>query len=168
MKSAYLILAITLTGCSSITSDKMQSLALTTQDQTGQIIDKAKCTLHNDKGTWEAESPGFVAIHRSAEDLEVECVKEGQPNGLLKAISRAGGSMWGNIVFGGGIGAIIDHSNGSGYNYPDKLVVKMGASEIIDRKDEKGQKGEKKEPAEDSKKIAATSVEAKEATTTKQ
>lgn len=136
MKAAYVIFAsIVLSGCASITSDKMQSLSLTTEDAQGQTIAAAKCTLHNDKGSWDAESPGFVSVHRSAEDLQVECKKNGQPVGMLKAISRAAGGMWGNIVFGGGIGAVIDHSTGTGYNYPDKLPVKMGASIIADRKD---------------------------------
>ena len=43
--------------------------------------------------------------------------------------------MFGNIIFGGGIGAIIDHSKGTGYNYPNTLPVKMGSSVIVDRKD---------------------------------
>ncbi len=44
--------------------------------------------------------------------------------------------MFGNIIFGGGIGAIIDHSKGTGYNYPDALPVEMGRSKIVDRAQE--------------------------------
>lgn len=57
-------------------------------------------------------------------------------DGMLRAISRAAGSMFGNILFGGGIGALIDHNKGAGYNYPDELPVQMGASVTVDRKDE--------------------------------
>ncbi len=92
--------------------------------------------MQNDKGNWESTSPGFVNVHRSSEDLTVECKKEGLKDGLLKAISRAAGSMYGNIIFGGGIGAIIDHNKGNGYNYPDLLVVEMGKSVIADRKNQ--------------------------------
>ena len=42
---------------------------------------------------------------------------------------------WGNIIFGGGIGAIIDHNKGNGYNYPDQLPVVMGKAVVVDRKD---------------------------------
>jgi hypothetical protein len=42
--------------------------------------------------------------------------------------------MFGNIIFGGGVGAIIDHNKGNGYNYPDSLPVEMGKSVIVDRK----------------------------------
>ncbi len=42
--------------------------------------------------------------------------------------------MFGNIVFGGGIGAIIDHNKGTGYDYPDLLPVKMGEAVVVDKK----------------------------------
>lgn len=32
------------------------------------------------------------------------------------------------------IGALIDHSKGTGYNYPDLLPVEMGKSVLVDRK----------------------------------
>ena len=51
--------------------------------------------------------------------------------------------MFGNIIFGGGIGAIIDHSKGTGYNYPDAVPVKMGRSVTVDRRDEQQAPGDK-------------------------
>lgn len=123
-----------LSGCASITGSEMQSVSLTATDPQGQVVDKAECELDNDKGHWTAKTPSFVTIHRSAEDLTVTCKKEGMVDGVLKAVSRAAGSMFGNIVFGGGIGALIDHNKGNGYNYPDGLPVKMGSSTIVDRK----------------------------------
>lgn len=122
------------TGCASITGSEMQQLSLTTKGEDTKTVEGVKCKLQNDKGTWEATSPGFVNVHRSSEDLTVECKKDGEKDGLLKAISRAAGSMFGNIIFGGEIGAIIDHNKGTGYNYPDALPVQMGSSVIVDRK----------------------------------
>ncbi|MDO8942679.1 MAG: hypothetical protein Q8N17_13675 [Burkholderiaceae bacterium] len=131
-------LAITVlsTGCASITGSEMQQLALSAKSAGNPAIEGAKCRLSNDKGAWEAITPSFVNIRRSAEDLNVECKKDGEPDGFLKAVSRAAGSMYGNIVFGGGIGALIDHSKGTGYNYPDLLPVEMGKSGITDRRDQ--------------------------------
>ena len=131
---ALIVTFIAMTGCASITGSEMQQLSLSTKGQDEKSIDGVKCKLQNDKGTWEATSPSFVNIRRSAEDLTVECKKDGQMDGILKAISRAAGSMFGNIIFGGGIGAIIDHNKGTGYNYPDSLPVEMGKSVIVDRK----------------------------------
>lgn len=122
------------TGCASLTGSEMQQLSLTTNGEDSKAVEGVKCKLQNDKGTWEATSPGFVNVHRSAEDLIVECKKEGQKDGLLKTISRAAGSLFGNIIFGSIIGAIVDHNNGTGYNYPDKLPVEMGKSVTVDRK----------------------------------
>lgn len=127
------VASISFSGCATITSNEVQTVSLNTKSHEGLDIEKAKCTLKNDKGSWEMTSPGFVGIRRSAQDLIVECRKEGVADGFLRAISRAAGGMWGNIVFGGGIGAIIDHSKGTGYNYPDELPVKMGASTTVDR-----------------------------------
>lgn len=137
---AFVVLA---SGCASITSDKTQSLAVTAQTSDGKLIEKAKCSLKNDKGNWQIETPGTVAVHRSAEDILVECKKEGLPDGIARGISRAAGGMWGNIVFGGGVGAIIDHSNGTGYNYPNDLLVTMGASVTFDQANEHKNKDNK-------------------------
>jgi hypothetical protein len=126
-------------GCATITSNEMQTVSLNTKTADGQVVDKAKCTLKNDKGAWEMMSPGFVNVHRSAEDLMVECKKEGIADSVLRAISRAAGSMFGNILFGGGIGALIDHNKGTGYDYPSELPVKMGASTTVDKQQEQQQ-----------------------------
>lgn len=125
-----------ISGCASITGSEMQQLSLTTKGENGQTVEAVKCKIQNDKGFWESTSPAFVQVRRSAEDLVVECKKDGQKDGLLKAVSRAAGSMFGNIIFGGGIGAVVDHSSGKGYNYPDQLPVEMGKSVLVDRKDQ--------------------------------
>jgi hypothetical protein len=143
-----IVLAAALSGgCATITSSEMQSLSLTTQTDEGRIVEKATCTLKNDKGDWQALSPSFVAVRRSAEDLLIECKKDGQPDGFLGAISRAAAGMFGNIIFGGGIGAIIDHSKGTGYNYPDAVPVKMGKSVTVDRREEQQAPGDKPQPS---------------------
>lgn len=80
------------------------------------------------------KTPANVTVRKSNEELTVTCKKDGMPDGLLKAISRAAGSMWGNIILGGGIGAIIDHSKGLGYDYLNELPVKMGESVVTDKK----------------------------------
>jgi len=128
-------LPILTAGCSTITQSETQSLALTATYEAKQV--EATCQLKNDKGAWDAKAPSNVTVRKSNEDLEVTCKKEGMPDGLLKAISRAAGSMFGNIVFGGGIGAIIDHNTGKGYDYPNQLPVKMGEAVVVDKKAER-------------------------------
>jgi len=128
---------LALSGCATITSNELQTVTLSARTGNGEAVDQANCTLTNDRGSWKATAPGNVSVHRSAEDLAVECRKDGMSDGFLRAVSRAAGGMWGNIVLGGGIGAIIDHNKGTGYDYPDNLPVRMGESTTIDRRDEK-------------------------------
>jgi hypothetical protein len=139
MHAKILVLALALavlSGCASITGSEGQSVAVSATSAEGTPVDKAECTLSNDKGQWATNTPNFVTVRRSDEDLTVICKKPGMMDGMLKAVSRAAGSMFGNIIFGGGIGALIDHNKGTGYNYPDQLPVKMGSSVIVDRKEQ--------------------------------
>lgn len=126
---------ILVSGCSTITQSETQRLSVTATHE-GTPLKDADCSLTNDKGTWTAKAPGQVDVRKSGENLNVVCKKEGFVDGLLTAISRAAGSMFGNIIFGGGIGALIDHSKGTGYDYPNNLPVEMGRSVIVDKKQE--------------------------------
>jgi hypothetical protein len=134
-KTTHLLLltvALACGGCSTLTQSESQSLALTATYR-GEPVDPV-CQVKNDKSSTEVKAPANVTVRKSNEDLEVVCKKEGMPDGLLKAISRAAGSMFGNIIFGGGVGAFIDHAKGTGYDYPDQLPVKMGESVVVDKK----------------------------------
>ncbi len=141
----YALLCATLlaSGCASITGSEIQNLSLRATSEQGKDVEKADCELKNDKGQWKGITPGFVAVHRSAEDLLVTCTKAGEKEGIMRAISRAHGGMFGNIIFGGGIGAIIDHNKGTGYEYPDSLVVEMGKSLVRDKQEERDEQRQK-------------------------
>lgn len=140
---ALLCTALLASGCASITGSEIQNLSLRATSEQGKDVEKVDCDLRNDKGQWKGITPGFVAIRRSAEDLLVTCTKAGEKEGNLRAISRAHGGMFGNIIFGGGIGAIIDHNKGTGYDYPDTLVVEMGKSVVRDKNDEREEQKQK-------------------------
>ena len=137
MRLTYLVVLIAMSagGCATITSSDYQPVSVSTYDSHGERLDKVRCQLQNDKGNWEVQAPGFVQVHRSSEDLLVQCRKEGQPDGSARAISRVGAGMFGNIIFGGGVGAIIDHTTGTAYNYPDALNIRMGSMAVFDRQD---------------------------------
>lgn len=114
----------------------MQSVLVSAKDKTGAAVEKAECTLESPKGNWKVVTPGSVMLMRSPEDIQVQCAKYGHVPGLAKLISRAHGGMFGNIIFGGGIGALIDHSKGTGYEYPNVAVIIMGETTMIDRRQE--------------------------------
>ncbi len=127
------LLASLLTGCASITSGTVQTVAVSTKTAAGAEVKQANCTLKNEKGIWNTTTPNNITVRKAAGNLLVECNKQGYPKGTLRAISRAGAGLAGNIFFGGPIGMVIDHSRGAAYYYPANLPVVMGKSIIVDK-----------------------------------
>ena len=128
-----LTLQTLLTGCASITKDSNQPVKIETYSKNNAAINGAKCTAKNERGEWVATAPGNLVVHRSGDNLSVICEKEGEQPGHATVVSRANGGMFGNILFGGGIGAIIDHNKGTAYSYPDWIRVIMGDNLVYDR-----------------------------------
>lgn len=124
---AILALAAVTSGCASITGTTNQSISVQTREQEGKEVPGAACELTNNKGKWFITSPGSVTVTRSNDDMQVLCNKQGSEPGRASVVSWIKGSMFGNIVFGGGIGAIIDHNTGAAYEYPTFIQVVMGA-----------------------------------------
>ncbi|MCY0386492.1 hypothetical protein OVY01_04390 [Robbsia sp. Bb-Pol-6] len=100
-----------------------QSVSIQTQSADGKMINGASCKLQNAKGTWYMTTPGSLVVHRAYGDLSISCKKFGDPFGDATAISSVRGWMFGNIVFGGFIGAGVDLGTGAGFNYPVDITV---------------------------------------------
>ena len=136
-----LVLAITLqvvlTGCATITKDANQSVRVETYSKTNELVKDVKCVGKNERGEFSTDNTGVMRPHRSGENLMVTCSKDGTESGIATLISRANGGMFGNILFGGGIGAIIDHNKGTAYSYPDWVRIIMGDDLLFDRKQNK-------------------------------
>lgn len=123
---AVLVIAGLSSGCASITGTSNQSVSVQTRDQVGGEMTGAACELTNSKGKWFVTTPGSVMVHRSNDDMQVLCTKPGSEPGRTAVVSETKGSMFGNILFGGAIGAVIDHSSGAAYEYPAFVQVLMG------------------------------------------
>ena len=134
---AALALQTVLTGCASITKDAMQPVRVDTYSKSNEIVKDVKCVGKNERGEFASDTSGTMRPHRSGENLVVICTKDGAEKGMATLISRANGGMFGNILFGGGIGAIIDHNKGTAYSYPDWVRVIMGDDLLFDRKQNK-------------------------------
>ena len=114
-------------GCSTLTGEgTAQSISVETMERaSGDRIIDARCDLSNDEGAWTVLTPGSVMVHRSNKPLSVKCQKLGYIQDYSSVDSKTKANMWGNIIIGGGIGAIIDHNNGSAYAYPDVVRIPM-------------------------------------------
>ncbi len=124
-------------GCASITGDTAQSIRVETKTADGSEVKDADCELFNEYGSFRVRTPGNVMVRRSSSDLNVQCQKENLPTASAKAVSRANSGMWGNIIFGGGIGAVIDHSKGTAYTYPQWVQMTFGKILSFDRSDDR-------------------------------
>lgn len=120
-----LAIAMLMSGCASIVNGTNQSLSVEARNK-GEQVAGANCKLTNDKGTWFINSPGSATVHRSFEELAVRCEKEGIAPGLVSVKSSTKGMAFGNILFGGLIGAGVDIANGAAYDYPALITVEMG------------------------------------------
>ncbi|WP_053170855.1 hypothetical protein [Limnohabitans planktonicus] len=119
-------------GCSTLTGEGTgQNLSIMTYTTDNKDLTGAQCELKNDEGTWTAVTPATVMVRRSNKDLMVKCTKSGLSDARANVVSKTKGNMFGNIIFGGGIGAIIDHNNGSAYEYPSVLKLIMGQDSNI-------------------------------------
>ena len=143
-------------GCASITSESNQLVRVDALDEKGVIVAETSCELRNDKGAYQTEGGKHVTVGKSAKNLHITCKTPSRPDEATgTAISRAGAGMFGNILFGGGIGAIIDHNRGTAYNYPDWVQVVFGKVITFDRSKQKegepmkGQEGSSENETQD-------------------
>lgn len=121
-------------GCASIVTGHEQSVSIDTQ-QKGIKIKLANCKLQNDKGTWFVTTPGSTTVRRSYNPMTIVCEKDGHEKGILKVESSTKAMAFGNVVFGGVIGAGVDMATGAAYDYPPLITVEMGQSGEIKRKE---------------------------------
>jgi hypothetical protein len=134
--SAIALLIVT-SGCASIVNETTHPMKLETAKADGEMVANAECKIVNDYGTFTAKSGETTQVRRSSKDLDITCQHPDNPNAVARAISRANAGMAGNIIFGGGIGAIIDHNKGTAYTYPTWIRMVFGKTLVFDRSTEK-------------------------------
>ncbi|MDM4766173.1 hypothetical protein [Pelomonas sp. SE-A7] len=139
MKISVLAAAAVLlcSGCASVMNDSTHPVRIETRTEAGELISNAECKLSNDYGSVSAKSGETTPVRRSAKDLDISCKAPNQPEASGRAISRANSGMWGNILIGGGIGALIDHNKGTAYTYPTWVQLVFGKLMVFDRSAEK-------------------------------
>jgi uncharacterized protein YceK len=131
------VLVLGLGGCASVVNDSTHPVRVQTVTQKNEIVDGADCKWTNDYGSVTTKSGDTAQVRRSNKDLDIVCTHPDQPKAEGRLISRANAGLWGNIIIGGGIGAIIDHNKGTAYTYPTWIKLIFGQSLVFDRSNEK-------------------------------
>jgi uncharacterized protein YceK len=118
---AITVLIATLTGCASIVNGTNQPVSVNTGTVYG-----ATCALENSKGKWYVNStPGSVVVNRSYSNLTINCAKKGYRPSLKQVASKTKAMAFGNLVFGGVVGAGVDIADGAAYDYPTDINVPL-------------------------------------------
>jgi hypothetical protein len=120
MIAAVAALGAALSGCASIVEGTTQSIAVTSPPADG-----AKCVLKSSEGTYYVTTPGNATVHKTKNDLDVNCTKVGFKDAHTTIPSHFNGATAGNILAGGVIGLGIDAATGANYNYPTEYAVTM-------------------------------------------
>jgi hypothetical protein len=138
MKTLFIaVLSLGTVGCASIVNDANQPIRLDAVTADGKPVTGADCKLKNDFGAYAGKSGAIVQVHRSSKDLDITCTSQSRSDANGQAISRANAGLAGNILIGGGIGALIDHNKGTAYTYPTWIQLVFGEMRVFDRKYEK-------------------------------
>lgn len=142
MKKLLLVISVStlFTGCASVMNDVNHPVKLETKTADGKLVTGAECKMINDFGSYTVKSGESVSVHRSGVDLQMSCVHPESGEAKGRAISRVNGGMFGNILIGGGIGAVIDHNRGTAYTYPTWMQLVFGKELVFDRSYEKEEK----------------------------
>ena len=123
MKRVAIALAMTtlLQGCATIVKDKSDTVTVFTPGCPAGT----KCKISNKRGSWIIQTPNTVSVPKSDDKLVIECsTPDGREmEGYLK--SEGGNMIWGNIIFGGIIGAIVDSNTDAHREYDDSITIPL-------------------------------------------
>lgn len=121
-KFVLLAALVGLTSCSSIVNESHLPINLSFSDNSG-----GECALRNKRESYQTQIPASVLVRRSDDPLVYDCTTSDgrKANGSIN--SKVGQTMAGNIIFGGGIGAVIDANNDMHREYPGSFVIPVVA-----------------------------------------
>lgn len=119
----YIVLAISTSACSTLTKDSHVPMNLSYSDNSA-----GDCSLKNKRESYSVEIPGTENIRRSDDPLVYDCTTQDGRTAKGAIVSTVGASMAGNLILGGGIGAIIDATNDYHREYPGQFVIPVVAN----------------------------------------
>ena len=109
---------IGIAGCSSLVNESHVPINLSFSDNSA-----GDCSLENKREKYKTAIPPSIIVRRSDDPLVYDCITLDGRKAEGKINSRVGQTMAGNIIFGGGIGAVIDANNDMHREYPDAFAI---------------------------------------------
>jgi len=114
------VLALLASGCASVMSGTEQDIAVHTNPE------GAECILtREDQELAKIVTPDTVKVSKLKHDIYVNCLMDGFHESKAHINSGTQGSVFGNMILGGGIGWAIDSARGADNKYADVVIVTM-------------------------------------------
>jgi hypothetical protein len=108
-----------LSACASIVSGTDSATYIETKP-----VD-ARCRLHGQDFTREVNTPTSVPLPARASPITVECNAEGFQRTTQQLEASMDGWIFGNLIFGGIVGGVVDIARGAGRKYPPQFQIVM-------------------------------------------
>ena len=116
-----LFAASVMSSCASLTIADEQIVSITT-DCKGRKMPTA-CVASNGTETVAFDTPAKVKVKRSPNDLRIACQGGLLGDAAYKSPASVGLPFYGNILIGGGIGALADMQTNKIYEYPSAINI---------------------------------------------
>lgn len=133
--AALLSIAL-VSGCATVLNESTQTVRVETLTPAGEPVTGAECSAANNKATVTFRSGMAPMVRRSSKDLVIRCSMPGHQEASAHLESGVNSGMFGNIILGGAVGAIVDHNKGTAYTYPTWVQLVFGQLLTFDRHDE--------------------------------
>jgi hypothetical protein len=129
VRRSVLVMAcvIGLPGCATLVTDDQQSI-IVTSDPPG-----AACQVFQGRVFAGAitQTPGAIMVGKSRHDLAINCLRAGYYPGAAVLQPHFQDMTFGNILYGGTIGLIVDTSSGAINEYPRWVSVLMKRQPVL-------------------------------------
>ncbi len=117
---AFLLMGlIKLTGCATIMSDNKSAVQINTNPT------ETICEVKGENFTQTLNIPANVTIPAKASPVTITCTKEDYFPASETIETSINGMIFGNIIFGGIPGIIIDLATKSGFDYQDNVALHL-------------------------------------------
>ena len=106
-----------MTGCATISSGS------DTYTQFNSTPEKIECTVEGQNYKQVITTPANLTLPAKAAPVTITCNTQGYHQGVQTIDTKMDGSIFGNILLGGGVGLIIDACTKSGQKYPKSVMM---------------------------------------------
>jgi hypothetical protein len=115
-------------GCATLTTSSSQTVTMTTEPP------GAACTFKREGKVVGVvnPTPGSLSVSKSHAAIDVSCTKDGFLDSTGTVGSRFQAMTFGNILFGGIIGIVVDAASGATAEYEPTITIRLTPSEFTD------------------------------------